>query len=167
MESIITAIEKVLHTSIVGNIDLYTVFSTIFKYVFVFIVLYFIYLIVRMIYLDLQQTMLVPGEGDAILQIIHRRDQMMFGLRREYLLSDNETIGRSNVNTIPFPSGYLSKKHAHLFEEEGIWYVNDLESQNGTLINGHPVKGPTPIQDKDIISFAGLETLFLLESNNE
>ncbi|WP_459129236.1 FHA domain-containing protein [Guggenheimella bovis] len=167
MEQFITTIEELLHAPIIGNIDLYTIFSSILRYVFVFIVLYFIYLIVRMIYLDLQQTMLVPSEGDAILLIIHRKDQMLFGLRREYLLSDNESIGRSGVNTIALPSGYLSKKHAHLFEEDGNWYINDLDSQNGTFVNGKRVTSPTVIHDKDIISFAGLETLFLLEQSNE
>ena len=78
-----------------------------------------------------------------------------------------ETIINSNLFSIgrhepPF-SGYppdivtrLSRRHARIFEQEGKIYLVDLESLNGTSVNGHEVKNQhVELQQDDQISFAG------------
>lgn len=43
----------------------------------------------------------------------------------------------------------VSGKHALLLERAGRWYVRDLQSLNGTFVNGHRIAGDTPLDDTD------------------
>ena len=58
---------------------------------------------------------------------------------------DRYGLGRTLANDLCYPevSG-LSREHL-VFERTGSdWTLRDLGSTNGTLINGTPVKAPTP-----------------------
>jgi pSer/pThr/pTyr-binding forkhead associated (FHA) protein len=51
----------------------------------------------------------------------------------------------------------LSRRHARIFEREGLVYIADLHSSNGTTVNGHPVEGePVQLQLSDEVQFGGL-----------
>lgn len=48
---------------------------------------------------------------------------------------DKITIGRKPHNEISFPEDHhLSNMHATFFSINGVWYVEDLSSTNGTWI---------------------------------
>lgn len=50
----------------------------------------------------------------------------------------------------------LSRRHARIFSEFGTFYVADLESKNGTTVNGVSVQQkPSILRDGDEISFGG------------
>jgi len=51
------------------------------------------------------------------------------------------TIGRESLNEVRLPHKYVSRFHAILWAEEGRWHVRDLESTNGTFIDGKRVRG--------------------------
>jgi hypothetical protein len=54
------------------------------------------------------------------------------------------TLGRSSENDIPVPDASISKKHL-AFESDGeAWFVRDLGSTNGTLVDGEPVRLDRP-----------------------
>ena len=40
---------------------------------------------------------------------------------------------------------YISRKHAKLYEEGGDLRLTDLESRNGTQVDGRPVASPEPL----------------------
>ena len=46
--------------------------------------------------------------------------------------------------------------------QQGAWYVEDLNSTNGTTVNGQPVspKQPMPLHDGDMIQFGNLGVVF-------
>ncbi len=48
-------------------------------------------------------------------------------------------IGREAQNTIQLRDEKVSRYHCRIFEEEGELLLADLESTNGTLLNGQPV----------------------------
>ncbi|MFA7388373.1 MAG: FHA domain-containing protein [Thiohalobacteraceae bacterium] len=51
----------------------------------------------------------------------------------------------------------LSRRHARIFEQDGVVYLADLGSLNGTSVGGHPVgKEPVSVHRGDEICFAGL-----------
>lgn len=52
-------------------------------------------------------------------------------------LPDHEPqlIGRSS-EAIPIDDNAISRRHAELTPDEGVWYLRDLQSQNGTWLNG-------------------------------
>ena len=49
------------------------------------------------------------------------------------------TIGRDADNAVEIPDKYVSRFHAVLWAEDGRWLVRDLESTNGTYIDGKRV----------------------------
>ncbi len=45
------------------------------------------------------------------------------------------TVGPIDIDLAALPEGvYVSRKHAKIFEEDGVWKVKDLGSSNGTFI---------------------------------
>ncbi len=59
--------------------------------------------------------------------------------------------GLPNIHT-----GRLSRRHARLFEQDGVIYIVDLGSRNGTFVNGEPLAmQPKTLQSGDLIDFAG------------
>src|SRR5579864_861315 len=55
---------------------------------------------------------------------------------REYVLVSMATIGRLPDNTVMIDDPAVSSHHACLFREGGQFVVEDLQSTNGTLVNG-------------------------------
>src|SRR5271155_380041 len=61
------------------------------------------------------------------------------GKRHE--LPGKVVIGRSTTVWLTVPHPSISRKHAELAPNaSGEWVITDLESRNGTTVNGSPVK---------------------------
>ena len=58
---------------------------------------------------------------------------------------DEITIGRSSDSAIIIRDDYTSTHHARLMLWNGRWMLQDLDSTNGTFLNGSRVTVPTPI----------------------
>ena len=71
---------------------------------------------------------------------------------REYLVSEVErSIGREAVNDIVIDDAEMSGRHAKIrFRGEGFW-VEDLNSTNGTFVNGDRIFEPTFLHDEDLL----------------
>lgn len=162
METLINLIERIFYTKLIGSLDLYTILSSLFKYIFVIIVLYFIYLIVRMIYLDIEQMPSDTRGSGAYLHLITSKKKLSFDVQNEYPLYQANTIGRESDNHISIPYPFLSSHHATITLRDGVYYLSDLQSANGTLLNGSKVVSELPLKNKDILSFVDLEFLFLV-----
>ena len=56
-------------------------------------------------------------------------------LYRELAASDGDviTIGREKDNSVSLELGILSRHHARVFTQDGVWFVEDLDSANGTF----------------------------------
>ncbi len=82
-------------------------------------------------------------------------------------LPDGEaTIGRDPANLVAIVDPSVSRKHCLLRrEEDGRFSVRDLESRNGTLINGVPVKEQW-LRHGDEIATGDSLFLFLLEEED-
>jgi pSer/pThr/pTyr-binding forkhead associated (FHA) protein len=55
------------------------------------------------------------------------------------------TIGRSNESNLIIRDDYTSTHHARLMLWNGRWVIQDLDSTNGTFVNGERVSVPTPV----------------------
>jgi pSer/pThr/pTyr-binding forkhead associated (FHA) protein len=69
-------------------------------------------------------------------------------------------IGRADYNDIVLPEPSVSTAHAKLQRREGVWVVSDLESTNGTTVDGEPVKGEFPLSPGATIRFGEVAVLF-------
>lgn len=55
-------------------------------------------------------------------------------------------IGRANDSTLVLTDDYASTRHARISETNGVWYLEDLGSTNGTYIGQTKVNGPVPLE---------------------
>jgi two-component system, NtrC family, sensor kinase len=71
---------------------------------------------------------------------------------RRFPLPDREPqlIGRS-TEAIPVADESVSRRHAELTPDDGRWWIRDLESTNGTFVNGEPILDRVPVQPGDRI----------------
>jgi hypothetical protein len=63
-------------------------------------------------------------------------------------------IGRGADCQIMLPERQVSRYHAKIVRENGRYVLHDLDSKNGTHLNGVQVKGSSPIRDGDEIQIA-------------
>ncbi len=68
-------------------------------------------------------------------------------------IEDTTTIGRSTDNDISIDNKKISRKHAIIEIINGRLQVTDLQSGNGTFVNGARIKQPTPLVHEDTVSF--------------
>lgn len=55
-------------------------------------------------------------------------------------LESDVVVGRAPECTVVMPEDpYTSTRHARFFERDGAWWVEDLGSTNGTLVNAKPI----------------------------
>ena len=75
--------------------------------------------------------------------------------RRWPLHRDEELlIGREENCDIPLPDRQVSRSHARIFWENDSYCIEDLNSKNGTHLNGEDVVGVAPLEDGDEIQIA-------------
>lgn len=76
---------------------------------------------------------------------------------REYQLFGPVDIGRSADCIISVPNKFVSSRHARIFQENGIWIVEDLGSTNGTVLNGNPLLTPQRFKPGDKLMIGDTE----------
>ena len=69
-------------------------------------------------------------------------------------------IGRADYNDLVIPDESVSTTHAKLQRREGVWVLVDLESTNGTFVDGEQVKGETPLAPGANIRFGDVALVF-------
>lgn len=90
---------------------------------------------------------------------------------REILLNEDiMTIGRISKSA-RWPSSQIllddravSRPHACIQREETGFSIVDLESANGTMVNGQPISGPHPLTDGDVIGMGETRLVFRIGS---
>jgi len=72
------------------------------------------------------------------------------GHRFELPDDEPQLIGRSS-EALQLKDQTISRRHAELTPDDGQWYINDLQSANGTFVNGQSVVGRRRLQPGDHI----------------
>ncbi len=62
-------------------------------------------------------------------------------------------IGRSNDSDIALNNLLVSRQHARLYRERGIWFIEDTSGKNGLFVNGKQCKN-CPLHNQDTIEIA-------------
>jgi serine phosphatase RsbU (regulator of sigma subunit) len=68
---------------------------------------------------------------------------------------ERAVIGRSADCDVPLDLAAVSRRHASVLLDGGRFYVEDLESRNGTYLNDERVMHRTPLRDGDQLSICG------------
>jgi hypothetical protein len=67
------------------------------------------------------------------------------------LLESEYTIGRSSSHSISIPDGSVSSNHARILRTDKGFVLEDLQSRNGTFVNGEKITDPRLLVDGDLI----------------
>ncbi len=93
----------------------------------------------------------MPPEPDAWLEAA---DGTLVEIR------GNCSLGRSSSNHVPIPSERASRRHATIHAQDGEFWLIDLGSSNGTMINGRRITQPIRLRDGDLLAIVDSEFTF-------
>ena len=81
------------------------------------------------------------------------------------------TIGRSDSCDLILNNAVVSRVHSRIFFDMSDPYIKDLNSRNGTYVNGSPIQTEVRLQDRDIIKIGPVNLTIrsseILEEENE
>ena len=70
-------------------------------------------------------------------------------------------VGRSPDSALVLDDSYSSSRHARFFTSEGTWFVEDLQSTNGTYVHGQRIDSPIPLKVGDRVTIG--QTTFVMQ----
>ncbi len=70
------------------------------------------------------------------------------------------SIGRSGEADVQIDDRYASGLHARIYSHRGHFYVEDLKSTNGTLLNDEPLAGEAELMPGDLVRIGDTEFRF-------
>ncbi|MEE8525788.1 MAG: EAL domain-containing protein [Thermoanaerobaculia bacterium] len=73
-------------------------------------------------------------------------------------------VGRRSDSDLVLDTKHGSQRHAEFFARGEVLWLRDLDSTNGTSINGHRIAGEHPVRDGDVVHFADAEFRTATES---
>jgi predicted component of type VI protein secretion system len=77
------------------------------------------------------------------------------------LRDETSTVGRMKGNTIVVEDSSVSLTHARITRKNGEYFLKDLNSTNGTEVNGQPVN-EAKLRDLDRVKFANIHAQFYM-----
>lgn len=140
---------------------MYNIFSLIFKYIFIVIIYLFILSIIRLIYLDIKGIDTAPLDDSSYLKLVNKKDTLPFKVKEYYHLADEAYLGRGKDNEIMIKDPYISKKHLRIVKDEGNYFLEDLNSANGTYLNGDRIMDVVQLKNGDRIRVGQVEFLYV------
>lgn len=73
------------------------------------------------------------------------------------------SLGRAPTNTVQLSESFISNEHALVQWREGQWWLEDLNSSNGTLLNDIPLKEAAVISSGDVAGLGSVRLRLELE----
>jgi hypothetical protein len=123
------------------------------------ILLGFLAALAVVVYRDLQRSALESAGEERIqghLRVVASESETA-GVGTIYPLLLVTSIGRSESNTIVLEDGFVSAEHALITRRERQWWLEDLDSRNGTLLNAVPVEEATVVSAGDILTVGSVQ----------
>ncbi|MCE5286646.1 MAG: FHA domain-containing protein [Pelosinus sp.] len=137
--------DKMLVLNIVG---------VILQYCFVALVYLFLLKIIRVIYKDLK---LPEGKENSYSRKTHIAQLTLVdagGVKfteQEFSIAESLSIGRANTNDIAIDATFVSHEHVCITKNRGQYLITDLNSTNGTFLNGRRLLEEKVLTSGDLI----------------
>jgi pSer/pThr/pTyr-binding forkhead associated (FHA) protein len=127
---------------------------------FVGLLYLFLWQVLRVTMRDLQQASLqqIPKRRvkRAKLVVIDPADSEL-NAGFSFGIGAKTTIGRRPDCVVVIDDPSVSALHAEIEARNHAWYVTDLDSTNGTFVNGRPVTGTAYIETDDVVQFGRMK----------
>lgn len=140
-------------------------FSAVVRTLFVAGIYLFLFLVVRATARDLGAVARgagggTAGHGSAALIVV---DGSGSGLARGAVLPlvTDTIIGRETGLPLVLDDPHVSAHHAELQFRHEQWWLRDLDSSNGTMLNGQPVHSVVAVRSGDVLQCAGVRLRFV------
>ena len=153
----------------------YDPISVALKFGFLAVLFLFILVIARSALKDLKRTTAPAPDATgfhaapAYAEAPHAVDAWLVaerggGLEHEarFDLIGGLSIGRSRESDVQIEDRYASSLHARVFSRGERFFVEDMNSTNGTLLNGAELKGEAELIDGDTVQIG--DTVFRFEA---
>lgn len=113
-------------------------------------------------YLDIKSINKKGSSLDtAYLKVVNRLDSLNFKMQEYYILKGTVTIGRSTKSDIVIKDKFVSKDQLTITEEKGSFFLEDLDSANGTYLNGEQVYDIIELRNGDKIGVGLIQFIFV------
>lgn len=118
------------------------IFSDVFKFVIIGLLYVIIFVALRIMYKDIKIGSENKRQGEVPIGL----EIIGLGASEDLVegtiipVSKEVTIGRKEGNSLVLNSAYVSGKHAKINLKNGEYFIEDLGSTNGTLLNNLPLK---------------------------
>ncbi len=123
----------------------------------------FLFAVARVLMRDLRAASRGPSELGRLVVLASPQAEPPVGT--SFPLDAVTTLGRDVNNTIVIEDPFASAEHTVLTFRGRTWYVEDLESTNGTYVNGVPVERVAPLGFGDEVQVG--EVRFRLDRGRE
>lgn len=121
----------------------------------------FLLLLLTFLWRDLKSSNALDQTAPAA----HLRALVGDNLQPYYALEENNLLGRAEDNTLTFSEETVSAYHARVSCQRGTWWIEDLGSRNGTMLNEIPVSEPLILGFGDKIQFGSIRFEFTAGSS--
>jgi hypothetical protein len=148
----------------------------VLRVVFIFALYFFIIMVARVLSRELTtpsdaaSPVSAPGRpqargpvtpGVAYLIVVDGAESSL--LRGATLdVRSGNVVGRAAGTDISLADAYTSSEHARFRQVGERWMLDDLESMNGSYINGQRVRGSQPLADGDTVQLGRVVLQFAL-----
>lgn len=126
-------------------------------YFLIFFVYYFLYRVIKLLYIDLTQQSQVHLATDQVIRkrkeaylVVVERGSLTLPQER-FLLGDILSIGRNEDNDIVIPDSFVSGEHASISYYKDHYWLADLNSTNKTYLNHKALEAETLLKQGDQI----------------
>lgn len=138
---------------------------------FIFLVYFFLYQVARVTLRELvtigtvtsgdMATRTSMPDPSSAIELLDPA-QSSYAAGTTFPLDHYTTIGRNEGNAIEIDDDFVSGSHAEIFFEQGAWWIQDLNSTNGTYLNSHRVGNRVELSNGDIVQFGRVRFRSLL-----
>ena len=100
---------------------------------------------------DLKQTAAQQNPQPASQDLLRAVADKTRSEEQTWLLKDVTWLGRAPINTVVLEGQTIAARHACLHRQNGMWWLEDLGSPQGTRLNKSPVSQATLVAYGDEI----------------
>ncbi len=76
-------------------------------------------------------------------------------------------VGRAPDAGLVLPHASISRHHVQITGEDAGWFLEDLDSQNGVVVNGWKLQGPHALRTQDTVQMGRFQLVFLGDAKDD
>ncbi|WP_315080228.1 FHA domain-containing protein [uncultured Clostridium sp.] len=135
--------------------DFSKISAGIFAAIFIVVLYFIIYYALKIMYKDIKgggrRRRPANSRGNFGLEILKPGESSDLKEGSVIPIRNDLTIGRKEENSISLSDQHVSGNHARVFVRNTGLFIEDLNSTNGTYVNGNKIKGKQKLSNKDEI----------------